>query len=329
MGKRKIIAIASSDWHLHNWNNFNENDMRIRSDLLQVQEIHSIASKLNVPILFTGDMFHNDQSLSNKLLHYTLPVFNSLFNGDPHGVHLYGIDGNHDQVQQNTPENLSPSYLQTLSQVFSKIHCLNFQSKSVKKFKLHGIPYITRNQDFDKIVRSIKLSKKKKNILMIHTDLPESRDTNGRVIGSTRNIPDRLADLFSRFDLVISGHIHKPQIMDTNVLMIGAPKHQRKTDIGCPMGYWEIYNDMSFKFKQHKKGLFPEFKLVDKIPDDKDNFYIIEKKKLSKLKEAEHRNKRDFNALMSRKKLVNNYCKEVGDITKKQKQTLKNFLDNA
>ena len=158
MGKRKLIAIASSDWHLHNWKNHNENDRRIKSDMAQVQILCRISKRRKVPILFPGDMFHNDQSLSNRLLHYVLPIFDELFNKSP-DIDLYGIDGNHDQVQQNTYEDRSPGYIESFSQAFENIHCVNFKSIDVGNFKLHGIPYITRNQDFDKLVNSIKLSK--------------------------------------------------------------------------------------------------------------------------------------------------------------------------
>lgn len=322
--EKKVIFIASGDWHLHNWKNYNEGDRRIKNGLQIPILIHSLCKKHNVPSLFVGDMFHDDSSLSNKLLHYTLPIFRQIYSDDQ--PKLIGIDGNHDQCQQNYKEDRSPSYLHTLSQVFPSINCINFSTYVHNGIAIHGIPYITRNKDFAEIVNNIQFLKGRKNILLIHTDLPGAKDTNQRVIGTARNIPDKLSKLFKRFDLVLCGHIHKPQIMDDNVLMLGAPQQQRKTDIGCEMGYWLIYDDMSYKFKPFKD--FPKFEVVEEKPNTGENYYIVEKK-TGKLKILEKENTKDFNSLMSRKKLVNNYCKVTGNVGKSKKRKLKELLINA
>jgi len=326
---KKVVAVGSSDWHLHNWKNYNKDQRRLKVGLEVVDRLQKICTELGVPLLFPGDLFHNDQALPNEVIEHVFPVFQEKFNDRflMNPFEMYGIDGNHDQPGQNTKQQRCEGYVEHLSKVFKGLHCMNFESKDLKNFGLHGIPYITRNEGFVEAVNDIKLIKNKPNILMIHSDLPGAKDTNQRVVGTVRNIPERLSDLFARFDLVISGHIHKAQIMDDNVIMIGAPTQQRKTDIGCKMGYWLIYNDMSYEFVPFK-GL-PKFKIVTEDPGDDKHYYIIENKTSKKIKDVEGENKRDFNVLMSRKKLVNNYMKETGEESKARRKKLKTLLSNA
>lgn len=327
--KKEVVAIASGDWHFHDWKNYNEGKRRIKDDVTLFSMLDKICTKYNVPLLFTGDMFHNPKAIPSWVMHYMFPVMDKALNRRTiPPFNIYGIDGNHDQPEKNGFKDRSPGMVEAMSKILQNLHCVNYISKDLGDFVLHGIPYITRNKGFEKWVRNIKLSKDKPNILMIHTDLPGAKDTNQRVVGTAQGIPERLSELFSQFDLVISGHIHKPQIMDYNVVMVGAPKHQRKTDIGCKMGYWKIYDDMSYEFVP--LTCFPEFKIVDEIPEDDDHFYVLEKKSTKKLKEVGRENKRDFDALMNRKKLVNNYMKATDQFSdKKKRRKLKDLLTNA
>ena len=325
---KTVVAITSGDWHLHDWKNYNEDARRIKDSVTVIELLDRVCQRHGVPLLFTGDMFHIDQNIPARVIQYALPVMEKLLNirtSPP--FNIYGIDGNHDQYTTNTLDNPTPGYIDMLSHVFRGLNCVNFTSEYLADFTLHGIPYITRNKDFDKIVDSFELSTDRPNILMIHSDLPGAKDTNQRVVGTVRNIPEKMSEMFAKFDLVISGHIHKPQIMDDNVIMVGAPSHQRKTDIGCKMGYWKIFSDMSYEFVAF--DCFPEFKLVEQMPEDDDHFYVLEKKTNKKLKDRGEENKRDFNVLMSRKKLVTNYMKEVGDTDKRRRQKLKTLIANA
>lgn len=327
--KKEVVAIASGDWHLHNWKNYNEGKRRIKDGVTLFLLLDRICTKYGVPLLFTGDMFHDPKGVPSWVMHYMWPVMDESLNRRTiPPFNIYGIDGNHDQPEKNTFNNPSPGMVESMSHVLQNLHCINFKSKDLGDFIVHGIPYITRNQDFEKLVKGIKIKKGTKNILLIHTDLPGAKDTNQRVVGTAQGIPERLSELFSQFDLVLSGHIHKPQIMDKNVVMVGAPMHQRKTDIGCKMGYWKIFSDMSYEFVP--LNVFPEFKIVEELPEDDDHFYVLEKKSTKKLKEVGDHNKRDFDSLMNRKKLVNNYMKATDQFSdKKKRRKLKDLLTNA
>ena len=89
---------------------------------------------------------------------------------------------------------------------------------------------------------------------MLHTDYPGARDTDRREKGSVDNL-----DVYTLnpFDLVLCGHIHKPQSLSKKVYMIGAPYQQRSTDKDCILAYWKLYSDLSMEFIELKG--FPKF----------------------------------------------------------------------
>ncbi len=320
---KKLIALTVSDIHLHEWKQFNQGNRRLINGLDVINKLVDIGDRKEVPILMPGDLFHNDTYLSNSLLSVVLPSLKVNFTRG--NTIMYGIDGNHDQCEQNGFDHISPSYFNTFSQIFKNMVCVNYKTLETKKFFLHGIPYITNNIGFEEYVNNIKLGKGKPNILMIHTDLPKAKDTNGREIGTALNIPNNLNKLFGKFDLVVDGHIHKPQVMIKNVLLVGAPQQQRRTDRGNELGYWEIYNDCSYVFKSF--DCYPEFidlKPGEKAPDN-DNFYSIIPKKKEKKKGTTVK----FSGNKKRSSLARRYLKENNINDKERLELLKKYLEDA
>lgn len=316
MAKKEIIALTFSDLHLHEWSEFNKGNIRVDQALTVIQILERSAKRKGVPLLFPGDLIHNPKFISNGLLSIVLPFFAGM------EVDLYGIDGNHDQSEQNTKEHISPSYFETFSKVFPKMHSVNFRTIETEKFIIHGIPYLTHNIGFEEAVKDIKIIKGKPNILMIHTDLHNAADTNGRKIGSVTNIPNNMDKFFKKFTLVISGHIHKPQKLGSNIIMVGAPNQQRRTDRGSELGYWHIYSDGSTKFIPFK-GIFPEFKI-----SEPDGFNFCDKPKAKRVTK-ETTKVIEFNSSNSRTKLAKSYCKENSIKDKKKIEALKKYLTNA
>lgn len=316
----KLIAIAFSDLHLNEWSKFNEDNRRLKDGLRVIDILQKKCKKAGVPLLFPGDLFHLNKYLTNGLLSLVLPFFNKL------RVDLYAIDGNHDQSDNNSKLNPSPSYIRTFASIFKRFHEVNFKSLDLGTFVLHGIPYLTHNIGFEEAVNSIEVKKGKVNILMIHTDLHNAKDTDGRKVNSVTNIPTNMDTLFKRFTLVLSGHIHKPQILGSNILMLGATNQQRRTDMGCKMGYWEIYSDGSYKFRQLKD--FPVF--IDLEPgqqDDGFNFCTIARERKGGLTKTIDETK--FTNTTNRASLAKNYCKEKKVKDKRKRNVLKKYLTNA
>lgn len=310
MMSKKPLFLLYSDIHHNIWNQFNENDRRIKISLDIEKAIFKMAKKLKIDVLFSGDIIHTEKYISNRLLSYVLPHYRKL---GKYGVNMWAISGNHDQCDINTKESRSINYIKTFSRVFPYIKDLDFMVHfdKDKKLLLCGIPYLTHDQGLLEHLKSIPLktySKAKKRILMLHTTLPSTRDTDGRLI-QTNTIGHEVMDFIEdKFDLVVVGHIHKPMKMGKNIIQAGATNQQRKTDKDCELGYWIIYDDMSSEFVPLEASKFIELEWGEKKPDN-DNYYF------NKLKDQSPKVYKDqvmgnFDNVTDTRKLARSYLKE-------------------
>ena len=314
----KVIGIVFSDLHIHDFNNFNEGKRRTNIAFQILIDIGLKSQLYKVPVFFCGDMFNTDQSLSNFIIN----EFTNKFNNSLFKYGLYAITGNHDQADINIEGSKSISYIKSFSRVFSNLYCIDFQSIDINDLVVSGIPYITYNLNFSQYVSAIKTYPNKKNILLIHTDLYGAKDTDGRIVDSVENLPKDLDSLFKGFDLVLSGHIHKPQKLGKNLYMVGATNQLRKSDAGGEFGYWLIYDNMVPKFKPLQ---YPEFK-VYKDGDKTDNFHFWYK--AAEKQELQTGKVLDFGT-ESRAILAERYCKVTGVTDRKKVKELKKVLKNA
>jgi DNA repair exonuclease SbcCD nuclease subunit len=276
---KKVAFIAFSDIQIEAWKKFSKGDSRLHDNGRILRRIIKLCLKYNCPALFAGDLYDNPKHLSNKVLHYSFKWFSKFRDNN---IKLYTIHGNHDQSERNTVESSSYNYLNLLATAFPNIHPQSIKPEDLGQYTLSGINFLSDNAGFENQVRQIRRSLKglepKKNILLIHSDLPGAIDTSGREVGSS-NINPMLKKLFAGFDLVLCGHIHKPQRMRSNVLILGATHQQRISDSGTKMGCWLIYEDLTYKFIDLK---MPEFKFIKPGQEKPDNyhFYIEEQAKL-------------------------------------------------
>jgi DNA repair exonuclease SbcCD nuclease subunit len=171
---------------------------------------------------------------------------------------------------------------------------------------------------------------------VIHTDLHNALSTDGRETGTTENIPTDLHHFFRDFDLVVSGHIHKPQIIvPDHVYMIGAPQQQNRGDKDCQMGYWILYEDrghdqLEMKFVPTDYPKFIELKEHDyiKIPEGSmdANFYIkIPDDEVSE----DAKGFASFSSNADRTKIVKRWAKATGETSKLKLKTLKTILNKV
>lgn len=158
---------------------------------------------------------------------------------------------------------------------------------------------------------------------MIHTDLHGAIDADGRRVGSVTNIPKNMDEYFGDFDLVICGHIHKPQVISSKILMVGATNQQRVSDMGCEMGYWELYDDLSYEFKPLKTPQFKEY-LEGEGHEDTGDFWV----EIPKEEKEEIKNKQGFSKGKSREQLAENYLNVKNIKTPSKRLALKKVLKN-
>lgn len=326
---KKLIHLAFSDLHLHSFPAFAKSkydrfDIRLEALNFIVQK----AKEKMVPILFGGDLFHDPKELTNHIISCTEAYFKNYVDNTVYNTEFICISGNHDQSEKNTRNHTSPSYLRGFDQLFEKVILLDYR----KYYKLNGIhyfgvPYL--NDDdyfFERVKKANKLAGiKGDSILLIHTDIPGCKTPAGYEVKDVHGFPKTLGKLFSNFNLVLSGHIHRPTVISDKIIMMGAPIHQDEGDAGCKMGYWEIYSDFSFKFIPLNDHFpcFVKLKPGEEPYNDKDYFIrpVVE--------EQLDENVVEFSNKLTNKSLVKKYLKKRGIKSKTKRQLLISLLNEG
>lgn len=323
--KPELLAIVFSDLHLNIWSKFNQDKKRTRESF---RVLSFLANKYpKVPALFCGDLFHKAESIDTDLLEMWQEYEPGDRNSEAYRWEMWYIDGNHSLKHRNTIKNPVKSLATLLQKRWMKN--LNFNSASLMcdtvDCRVHGIPYIDDNAGVNEYLKAIiekyRIGKNpdRKHILMLHTTYPGAKDTDGREVEA----PNALnPNLLNKFDLVLCGHIHKPQRLSKKVYMIGAPNQQRRTDKDCKMGYWELYEDLSMKFKELKG--FPKFIDVESEEEVKDdgNYYTVIPPKPRKEAVTTHK----ITKRLSKKSLVRKYMRAKGIKDKSKQNLLTNIL---
>lgn len=305
----KVIALVFSDLHLNIWSRFNNQNKRTLEQFRVLHTIRDKARQYDVPVLFCGDFFHKSNNIDTDLIDL---IFQNRYSFPKRVI---GITGNHDTNCVTTIGSDNFDLYKFISYTIPEVECINFKFTEIIPYtRIYGVPYIDHNIGLNKYLKSLKLDHKYKNVLLLHTDYPGACDTDGRVVNSVENLS---INTLNKFDLVLCGHIHKPQRLSKKVYMVGAPNQQRRTDQKCDMGYWELYSDMSMVFKPLDD--FPKFIDVeseDEVVDD-GNYYTVLPKITSKQLKSKHK----ITKRLSKKRLARRYMRKKG-ISDKTKQEL-------
>lgn len=320
---KNLVAYVISDLHINDWAKFNENDTRTHNQMRILVSLLNKSYEYMVPILFCGDLFHKPDIMRPELLNLIYQdslVVHSPYLGYPI---MYAISGNHCINHVSKIGEYPISWISLFTKMFSWLNCVDYSNILIRdNIMIHGIPYVDHNVGLSKYLKEMKLDPKQKHILMLHTDYPGAKDTDGREVGSVENLNLNVLD---RFDLVLCGHIHKPQRLSKKVYMIGAPLQQRRTDRDCDMGYWKLYDDLSMTFVKLKG--YPRFIDVESQEDIKDdgNYYTVIPKITSTPVETKHK----ITKQLTNKTLAKRYMKVKGIKDKNKEQLLIKVLKEA
>lgn len=314
---KKLLAITFSDLHLHNWKSHNDGMYRTG---VGVSILIYLANKYpDIPKLFPGDLFHGE--IGPKLLGYVEEKWPKNFRKS-----LYAISGNHDQEEKSYLDAETPSMVTYFSKKGRLIN-MDFQNDDLGDFNLHGIPYLTYNKGFMEAIQERvdnTPDNGKPNILMIHTDLYGATEIDGREVNTVENLPRDMGKAFEAFDLVLCGHIHKPQeIIPGHIIMVGAPNQQRRSDAQGTFGYWEIYQDLSYKFIA--LDTLPKFRFYDEgtEPENTTDYWIMLRKEADDVAEPSGI---EFSNTVTHVKLAQSYLKATNENRLVYKRALINAL---
>lgn len=324
------IALTFSDFHTAKWKQFNDKNQRTLQGHSIISELIKACNKYNVNhLLFPGDWNDHPKHMDNEVMQVLTASKVEL---EDNGIIIVGIDGNHDFSGVNSIEKNLRGFFSHLSILsphqFIAVNFNYYDTGTVVPIRIHGIPYINGNSDYELAVEGCikNLRKGSKNILMIHRDLPGAVEPNGISIGDMDD-DKSLKKLFKKFDLVLSGHIHKPQWIEKlgkNVLMVGATNQQRRSDAGTKMGYWIIYSDMSTKFINLKQ---PEFKYY-KEGEPIDDYHYWIKLPPEPVINSTDPTEQKFNSRQNRDTLVKSYMKVKGVKSKSKLNLLRKLIND-
>lgn len=277
----KIEAIVFSDLHLHIWKTENSEMARTHRHFNILYTVMKSAEYYQVPLVFAGDLFHDNYAITNTLLSMTINFFDGALKwfNQP----FYFIVGNHDQASSNFIGNTSPNYLSTLKKIYKGrinfIELTHNKSYKIGKLNFYGISYLTNDTALSEIIDEIKVKPKSRNVLVLHTAFDGAVDSNSYEF-SSEEVPKRTwKSLFKRFEMVMCGHIHKSQSLARNIMLLGAPIEMRTSDIGTEFGYWELIGGetLSMRRKVIKEIVFNRDKLIlDPVKDDRGSDYQID-----------------------------------------------------
>lgn len=318
---KKVIAIAFSDLHINLWAKFNKGNERTLNHFRVLSIIAKACEKYKCSALFCGDFLHKPESIDQELALLIKSQLEDIWRKYPK-FKIYAIEGNHDLKKVNTLDNLQSGWVKFFEND-KNIVSLSPQTPPAmlsNRVVVYGIPYIDHNTGISDCIKNIRFIKGFKNILLLHTDYPGAKDCDGRLVDSVENLNLNVLD---RFDLVLCGHIHKPQRLSKKVYMIGAPLQQRRTDKDTELGYWKVFENLSMEFVS-LNSFFPRFIDVESEEDIKDdgNYYTVLPKKAS----IEVNNKHKITKQLSTKSLARRYMKERGISDKGKKDLLVSVL---
>lgn len=317
--KPSLRALIFSDLHICDYAKFNT---RLDTAIEILNLIASRCMEEKVPAIHLGDLFHKSESQSTYLINYLQKAFKEL---NQYDWTLYSISGNHCCPHANRVGNKPTSWVKLYSNWYPWLKCIDFDRIHIKNLYLYGVPYLDHNIGLNDYIKNLHLvnTKRNKHILLLHTDYPGARDTDGVEVGTVENLN---TNLLSKFDLTLIGHIHKPQRLGKKIYMVGAPYQQRRTDKNCEMGYWELYSDCSMKFI-NLSDKFPKFIDVETEDDIKEdgNYYTVVGAKIKLEEEKPHK----ITKALSKKRLVKRYLKARGIADEQKKEVLLRVLKEA
>lgn len=319
----EIIAVAFADIHFHKFKAFNVDKSRLIWSLKAGSAIADVADKHRVPVLFCGDLFHNPKEVENETMGLVKQWYYGNF--ERRDIMFYAISGNHDFSEKNSRGHSSPSHLDGFK-YFKTFRKLDYEAMKINnEWIVLGLPYFNNDRDIKDSIREWWKRNPKgkyKTILMVHSDLPGAVTPEGFKINETEHIKLKH---FRDFDLVLSGHIHKPQKLGKKIYMLGSPIHQNLGDEGNSCGYWLIYSDGSVKF-YNLKG-FPRFRRLKKgeKPTNDIDYWVEPNEVL----EEESESNEEFSLNNSRKQLAKKYCSLNAIKSKRRIRELIKVLNQA
>lgn len=212
-------------------------------------------------ILILGDTFEDRKSVNVLGLHHARTMFFDV--AKDLGIKIIAILGNHDVFFKNTNEIHSMSII---NNEYDNVHLVYDYEEFKFGNKIFGMMSWVNNENLEENLKIIQ-STSNANYLLSHLEISGFEMTKGHL-----NEKGFSMDIFSRFDMVLSGHFHiKNKIK--NIYYIGNPFQTNWDDFGCDRGF-HIYDTSKdeFEFIRNTYDTYNVLEYTDDIDLDEFDF---------------------------------------------------------
>lgn len=307
------LCIVFSDYHLHDYRQFNTDGKRLKNCIKVLYDIAEFANKNNIKyILFGGDWYDQQKELPTKVVNASIAAIQELTVKYPDLIWIM-ISGNHDYATKNLWHSPAVTALTHIEATSNNFHLIDNGVYQIGETSVVGIPYYEMVEDFglalDNAVEHTKDLKGKK-VLMIH-QTPKGIG-NAMIKADTDPYDVR----YDNFDYVYCGHIHKRQDLNDKFTVIGSPIHRDLGDVGESKGFLVINLDKPEKgYKFIELTGYPHFVQImegeERSDIDEVGAYVVEKPNIAQISTAKSMNADRFNTGLTPKELLKNYWEEV------------------
>jgi DNA repair exonuclease SbcCD nuclease subunit len=202
-----------------------------------LDELTDFANEKNIStIVFGGDIFEKATKIKNEAF---IPLFMKLMEMKNNKFKMFFILGNHDIFNDD-----NDSLIETFSPFGQVV-------KDSAEIEIDGQAYdaLSYTKDVTKIPN-------KNNVLLTHLSIADFAFDNGYEVDQKNGMA---TDLFSEYDLVVSGHFHKLQT-NKNIVFPGSPFQHNFGEEGQQKGF-AIIEGNTWKFVPYTNA--PTFLTID------------------------------------------------------------------
>ena len=236
-------AIVFSDLHVHDYKQFNPDQIRAQRAADMIEYVFKLADKNDIyQIWFAGDMGDQFANISVIAMNALLIAFQKCFTEYPN-IEFIAIPGNHDFATKNTYSIPGISVMDAfevrpnggLFPSFVLLHPGSYSHEA--GFTIVGVPYFEDPDNFWKTLEeNVNRVQYKDNMyLLMHQMIWPEND----FIQDDINWMD---DRFKQFKWVLNGHVHHPSMWG-NFINVGSPMHRDASDIDGKKGIWLLDTD--------------------------------------------------------------------------------------
>ena len=243
-----------TDLHLDNWSAFSTTvsggyNSRFMQQLNTLENILQYAAKHKCRIVFGGDLFNRRLLIPSDVMHMTYKLL-SVYNSQP----IYFVIGNHDIYDWNS-ENNSLAVLSEMQHVYVIDEPTSVYTADNVHLSLvpHGALLPTSSASLRSEVQNYY------EILVTHYGVNEARLGPKDFKMKDDLTVKQLKEL--NYDLILLGHIHKPQTLADNIIVMGSLMGHsfHETD---EEKYFYIFDTKTRELEAIKSGA-PQFLTID------------------------------------------------------------------